>query len=185
MVGFAILVFPPAALLRLLEQVRPRGRGFPFSSLPWTVGHEELKSGGWEERPRGARMADDADEQKGIQPRAIMQDFSSDVRRKITEFESQKAVGVLLSAPKMIRRELQEMSVFGILTRFPAASVILCLLITAFFAYHSGITDQWTDERSMNVNGDLQAFLPEGSQVAADIAEVEKDWTTNVMIIYV
>ena len=130
-------------------------------------------------------MADGDDEQKGIQPRAIMQEFSSDVRRKITEFESQKAVGVLLSAPKMIRRELQEMSVFGILTRFPAASVILCLLITAFFAYHSGITDQWTDERSMNVNGDLQAFLPEGSQVAADIAEVEKDWTTNVMIIYV
>jgi len=130
-------------------------------------------------------MADGGDEQKGRQPRAIMQDFSSDVRRKITEFESQKAVGVLLSAPKMIRRELQEMSVFGILTRFPAASVILCLLITAFFAYHSGITDQWTDERSMNVNGDLQAFLPEGSQVAADIAEVEKDWTTNVMIIYV
>ena len=63
---------------------------------------------------------------KEIQPRAIMQDFSADVRRKITEFESQKAVGVLLSAPKMIRRELQEMSVFGLLTRFPAASVILC-----------------------------------------------------------
>jgi predicted RND superfamily exporter protein len=130
-------------------------------------------------------MTDGDDGQKGIQPRAIMQDFTTDVRRKITEFESQKAVGALLSAPKMIRRELQEMSVFGALTRFPAASVILCLLITAFFAYHSGITDQWTDERSMNVNGDLQAFLPDGSQVAADIAEVEKDWTTNVMIIYV
>ncbi|MCS5534832.1 MAG: MMPL family transporter, partial [Candidatus Poseidoniales archaeon] len=130
-------------------------------------------------------MVDADDGQKGVQPRAIMQDFTSDVRRKISEFESQKAVGALLSAPKMIRRELQEMSVFGILTRFPAASVIICLLITAFFAYHSGITDQWTDERSMNVNGDLQAFLPEGSQVAADIAEVEKDWTTNVMIIYV
>ena len=130
-------------------------------------------------------MTEGDDGRKEIQPRAIMQDFSADVRRKISEFESQKAVGALLSAPKMIRRELQEMSVFGLLTRFPAASVILCLLITAFFAYHSGITDQWTDQRSMNVNGDLQAFLPEGSQVAADIAEVEKDWTTNVMIIYV
>ena len=53
MVGFAILVFPPAALLRLLEQVQPRGRGFPFSSLPWTVGHEELKSEGCEGAPEG------------------------------------------------------------------------------------------------------------------------------------
>ena len=39
------------------------------------------------------------------------------------------------------------------------------------------------DEASMNVNGDLAAFLPEGSEVAANIAEVERDWTTNVMII--
>ena len=37
----------------------------------------------------------------------------------------------------------------------------------------------------MNVNGDLAAFLPLGSPVADNIAEVEKDWTTNVMIIYV
>ena len=37
----------------------------------------------------------------------------------------------------------------------------------------------------MNVNGDLAAFLPEGSQVADDITKVEEDWTTNVMIIYV
>ena len=41
------------------------------------------------------------------------------------------------------------------------------------------------DEASMNVNGDLAAFLPEGSAVAANIMEVEEDWTTNVMIIYV
>ncbi len=78
---------------------------------------------------------------------AFAQDFGSDVRRRVTEFESRKAVGALLSAPKMIRRELQEMSFFGALTRFPAATVFLCLLMTAFFAYHSGITDQWTDER--------------------------------------
>ncbi len=116
---------------------------------------------------------------------AFAQDFGSDVRRRVTEFESRKAVGALLSAPKMIRRELQEMSFFGALTRFPAATVFLCLLMTAFFAYHSGITDQWTDERSMNVNGDLAAFLPVGSPVADQIAEVEDDWTTNVMIIYV
>jgi predicted RND superfamily exporter protein len=37
----------------------------------------------------------------------------------------------------------------------------------------------------MNVNGDLEVYLPDGSQVAVLIEEVELDWTTNVMIIYV
>jgi len=131
-------------------------------------------------------VVDDDESGKGAQARAKVQEISSDVRRKISGFESKKAVGALLSAPKMIRRELQEMSFFGALTRFPALTVVLCLILTGFFAYHSGITDQWReDHQSMNVNGDLAAFLPEGSQVAADIAEVEEDWTTNVMIIYV
>ena len=131
-------------------------------------------------------MDQDDDTNSGNQNRPKVQEFSSDVRRKISEFETKKAVDALLSAPKMIRRELQEMSFFGALTRFPAITVVLCLALTAFFAYHSGITDQWReDHQSMNVNGDLAAFLPEGSQVGSDIAEVEKDWTTNVMIIYV
>ena len=103
----------------------------------------------------------------------------------LTDFETDKAVDTLLNAPKLIRRELQEMSVFGALTRFPALSVILCLLLTTFLAMESGITDQFTGKRSMNVNGDLAAFLPEGSQVADDIVQVEQNWTTNVMIIYV
>ena len=128
----------------------------------------------------------DDDTNDDNQSRAKVQDFSSDVRRKISEFETKKAVDALLSAPKMIRRELQEMSFFGALTRFPAITVVLCLALTVFFAYHSGITDQYReDHQSMNVNGDLAAFLPEGSQVGSDIAEVELDWTTNVMIIYV
>ena len=37
----------------------------------------------------------------------------------------------------------------------------------------------------MNVNGDLEVYLPDGSQVSVLIEEVEEDWTTNVMIIYV
>jgi predicted RND superfamily exporter protein len=115
----------------------------------------------------------------------LLTEFTSRVQRRIAEFETGSAVDAILSAPKLIRRELQEMSVFGMLTRFPAFTVIVCLSITCFFALESGLTDQWTGERSMNVNGDLAAFLPEGSQVAADIAVVEEDWTTNVMIIYV
>ncbi len=104
---------------------------------------------------------------------------------RISNFESSKVIDTLLSAPRLIRRELEEMSVFGALTRFPALTIMFCLVLTTFFALESGLTDQWTGERSMNVNGDLQAFLPEGSQVAEDIALVEEDWTTNVMIIYV
>ncbi|MEE2758516.1 MAG: MMPL family transporter [Candidatus Thermoplasmatota archaeon] len=129
---------------------------------------------------------DESDEGDNNSPQGSMvEDFSSDIRRRISEFESGKKFGSLLSAPKMIRRELQEMSFFGVLTAIPALSVVLCLLVTAFLAYHSGIVDGIKGESSMNVNGDLAAFLPEGSQVAADIAEVEEDWTTNVMIIYV
>ena len=37
----------------------------------------------------------------------------------------------------------------------------------------------------MNVNGDLEVYLPGDSEVTALIAEVEKNWTTNVMVIYV
>jgi predicted RND superfamily exporter protein len=111
--------------------------------------------------------------------------FTARVQQRIAKFETGKAVDAILSAPKLIKRELQEMSVFGALTRFPGFTVIVCLLITGFFALESGITDQWTGDRSMNVNGDLKAFLPDGSQVAADIDMVEEDWTTNVMIIYV
>ncbi len=130
-------------------------------------------------------MTDSEELEDETTARSGAQDFASDVRRRISEFESRKTFGSLLSAPKMIRRELQEMSFFGVLTAVPALTVVICLLVTAFLAYHSGIADGMKDEASMNVNGDLAAFLPEGSAVAANIAEVEEDWTTNVMIIYV
>ena len=71
-------------------------------------------------------------------------EFTSRVQRRIAEFEAGKAVDAIISAPKLIRRELQEMSVFGMLTRFPAFTVIVCLSITCFFALESGLTDQWT-----------------------------------------
>ena len=72
-------------------------------------------------------MVEEGEGRKRTPPREVIQDFSADVRRKISEFETEKAVGALLSAPKMIRRELGEMSVFGMLTRFPAATVVICL----------------------------------------------------------
>ena len=50
-------------------------------------------------------MVEEGEGRKRTPPREVIQDFSADVRRKISEFETEKAVGALLSAPKMIRRE--------------------------------------------------------------------------------
>ena len=44
---------------------------------------------------------------------------------------------------------------------------------------------QIKEEPSLNVNGSLDVYLPEGDPVAEAIKEVQKDWSTNVMIIYV
>ncbi|MEE3083801.1 MAG: MMPL family transporter [Candidatus Thermoplasmatota archaeon] len=130
-------------------------------------------------------MSDDSNQAEPPRKGNLLSDFTAGVQRRVAEFEAGKAMDAILSAPKLIRRELKEMSFFGALTRFPAFTVIACLVLTVFLALESGITDQYTGERSMNVNGDLAAFLPEGSQVADDISKVEDDWTTNVMIIYV
>ena len=63
-------------------------------------------------------------------------------------------------------------------------------MLTAFFVSQSGFLDDTRfdddpDEPALNVNGDLEVYLPEGSQVAELIKLVEDDWSTNVMIIYV
>ncbi len=79
-----------------------------------------------------------------------------------------------------------------LLTKFPAFTVVLCLVVTGFFSIESGIIDcrdgfcPFPDkEPSMNVNGDLEVYLPQGSPISALLADVELDWTTNVMVIYV
>ena len=35
------------------------------------------------------------------------------------------------------------------------------------------------------MNGDLEVYLPDGSQVAELIGKVEEDWSTNVMVVYI
>ena len=90
------------------------------------------------------------------------------------------------------------MSVHGLTIRkgpikFPIFVIVFCLVFTGYFTLHSGAIDCRKDfnpsfcneESSMNVNGDLEVYLPDGSQVSLLIDEVEEDWTTNVMIIYV
>ena len=110
---------------------------------------------------------------------------SEKVRGKLTDIDTDVAMEAILAAPRRIRKELRKMSVFGVLTRFPAPTVVICLLVTMFFLFHSGILDKWTGTTSLNVNGDLEVYLPDNSGVKNDIATIEEDWTTNAMIIYV
>ena len=110
---------------------------------------------------------------------------TSIVKSKLSDFDSESAIEAIMDAPRRIQKELRKMTVFGSLTRFPAPTVGLCVLITMFFLFHSGILDKWTGTTSLNVNGDLEVYLPEGSTVKEDLATIEEDWTTNAMIIYV
>ena len=107
------------------------------------------------------------------------------VKEKLGDIDTEYAMEAILAAPRRLKKELRKMSIIGTLTRFPAPTVAICLLITMFFLFHSGILDKWTGTTSLNVNGDLEVYLPSDSRVKDDIATIEEDWTTNAMIIYV
>ena len=111
------------------------------------------------------------------------------LRTSVKDWDARKALDAVLDAPKSLQREWQKNGATGILTKFPIIMVTLCLLASVFFAYHSGFVDGTSlkpgDEPSLNVNGDLDVYLPEGSPVLESIKEVEKNWSTNVMIIYI
>ena len=77
------------------------------------------------------------------------------VKDKLSDFDSESALEAIMDAPRRIQKELRKMTIFGSLTRFPAPTVGLCVLITMFFLFHSGILDKWTGTSSLNVNGDL------------------------------
>jgi len=111
------------------------------------------------------------------------------LRSSVKDWNARKALDAVLDAPKSIQREWQKHGATGILTKFPIFMVIACLMASVFFAYHSGFVDGTSlkpgDEPSLNVNGDLDVYLPEGSPVLESIKEVERNWSTNVMIIYI
>ena len=111
------------------------------------------------------------------------------LRTSVKDWDAKKALDAVLDAPKSIQREWQKHGATGILTKFPIFMVIACLMASVFFAYHSGFVDGTSikpgDEPSLNVNGDLDVYLPEGSPVLESIKEVEENWSTNVMIIYI
>ena len=111
------------------------------------------------------------------------------LRNTVKDWDARKALDAVLDAPKSLQREWQKHGATGILTKFPIIMVTLCLMASVFFAYHSGFVDGTSlkpgDEPSLNVNGDLDVYLPDGSPVLESIKEVEQNWSTNVMIIYI
>ena len=98
-----------------------------------------------------------------------------------------------------LRRVSSDLNFTDLLTKFPVITVIFCLIVTAFFSWESGLVDcrkslanpdgfcPIEEKSSMNVNGDLEVYLPQGSEVSALLNKVEsvEGWTTNVMVIYV
>ena len=111
------------------------------------------------------------------------------LRSSVKDWDARKALDAVLDAPKSIQREWEKNGATGLLTKFPIFMVIACLMASVFFAYHSGFVDGTSikpgDDPSLNVNGDLDVYLPEGSPVLESIKEVEENWSTNVMIIYI
>ncbi|RZP08195.1 MAG: hypothetical protein EVA35_04095 [Candidatus Poseidoniales archaeon] len=114
-------------------------------------------------------------------------------REAASNMDVESVKGAVRRVPNTLRRALSDSTATGILTKAPAFTVVLCLLVTGFFTMHSGVLDCrdgfeydfCNEESALNVNGDLAVYLPEGSPITTQIAEVEKDWTTNVMVIYV
>ena len=95
------------------------------------------------------------------------------------DWDTRKALDAVLDAPKSLQREWEKHGATGLLTKFPIFMVTICLVASVFFAYHSGFVDGTSlkpgDEPSLNVNGDLDVYLPEGSPVLESIKEVVMD----------
>ena len=127
--------------------------------------------------------------------------FREDIGSKISSgkevienVDSDSLLGIFKRMFNAIRRDLSNASGTSLLTRAPAITIALCLLVTGFFTLHSGILDcrdgfdnpdYCQEEAALNVNGDLEVYLPQGNDVTQLLASVEEDWTTNVMVIYV
>ena len=113
-------------------------------------------------------------------------------KERIQNIDSGSVKDAIIQSPNRLRRTLSGLSATQALVKFPIFIIVFCLVFTGYFTLHSGAIDCRKDfnpsfcneESSMNVNGDLEVYLPDGSQVSVLIEEVEEDWTTNVMIIF-
>lgn len=122
--------------------------------------------------------------------RASVSRRATDLRAKVQGFDAKTAVDAVLDAPSNLRREWQKSGAIGAITRFPLLTVVVFLALTLFFVSQSGFLDgtRFDDDPetpALNVNGDMEVYLPEGSDVSRLISLVEEDWTTDVMVIYI
>ena len=173
-----------------------------FSTVPSQVDGNSLNEG--LEGQVGSSMSDDVQDQTSppdgeevgrIQAiadysRNKVRVASVDISARVREFDAKKAVDAVLDAPKRLKREWQKSGATGVITRFPIATVALFLMITFYFVTTSGFLydtqfDDDPNEPALNVNGDMEVYLPDGSEVKELIGMVEEDWTTNVMVIYI
>ena len=122
--------------------------------------------------------------------RSKIQTGAVDLTARVKDFRAKSAIDAVLEAPDRFKREWQKHGATGAITKYPVAVITIFLLLTAYFVTQSGFLDdtRFDDDKAnpaLNVNGDMEVYLPEGSQVAELIGLVEEDWSTNVMIIYV
>ena len=109
---------------------------------------------------------------------------------QLKTIDSKKTLDAVLDAPKRFKREWEKTGATGAITKFPIPTVLVFLLLTAYFVSQSGFLDntRFDDDPNnpaLNVNGDLEVYLPDGSRVAELIGKVEEDWSTNVMVVYI
>ena len=141
-----------------------------------------------------------ASDGKGFGPREALERAKTEAASRVIRgrevasgMDAESIKGAVRRTPTALRRALSDSTATGILTKAPAFTVVMCLIVTGFFTMHSGILDCrdgfeydiCSEESALNVNGDLAVYLPQGSSITTQIAEVENDWTTNVMVIYV
>ena len=122
--------------------------------------------------------------------RSRLQSSAVDLSARVKEFKPKDALDAVLEAPDRFKREWQKNGATGAITRFPLMTVVVFLMMTAFFVTQSGFLDNTRfdddlDNSALNVNGDLEVYLPDGSEIAKLLGKVEEDWTTNVMVVYI
>ena len=116
--------------------------------------------------------------------------MSEQLAGQIKTLDSKRAIDAVLDAPKRMKREWQKTGATGAITKFPIPTILVFLLLTVYFVTQSGFLDDTQfdddpDNPALNVNGDMEVYLPDGSQVAELISKVEQDWSTNVMVVYI
>ena len=139
-------------------------------------------------KPASKRVDGDKDRLKTLNN--ATKSARNQMANQIKTLNSKKAIDAVLDAPTRLKREWQKSGATGAITKFPLPTVLVFLLLTVYFVTQSGFLDDTAfdddpNNPALNVNGDLEVYLPDGSQVAELIGKVEEDWSTNVMVVYI